>query len=133
MNTGRQFQLETNTVTLNNVEWEDVSGAIEALGTSNGGFMILSGEGMPYEEVPSGEFAYLQAATNTEKKGLFKKREVRYIVETRQIDSGSACGYKHYRFETADKAEVIGVFKNWLSGQAPDISTWKDVTAEMWF
>ena len=83
-------------------------------------FIILS-ESIPYDEIPSGDFAYFQAAGS---------RNEGYLVETHQIDSESSNGFWQYRFETVDKIEMVEIFEQYFNGQIPDLSKWEDVTSE---
>ena len=134
-NNKSRFRLETYNGIVENVGWDDILFSIDELSSRDYGFVVggkgqhyrylILSDGRPFDEIPSGDFAYLQTACDIsgERKGV-------YDVETRQIDLELSGGFRHYRFETADKNEVVEIFKNWFNGQPLDLSKWKDVTSE---
>lgn len=73
--------------------------------------------------VPIQNSAYIQAHSP------YKKGSKLVVVEIRIGSSEDK--FRHYKYETEDKEEVISMFlKYWAKQEIPDISTWEDITKE---
>jgi hypothetical protein len=99
---------------------EEIERAIDELLPLKDFFVILT------SEYKLNEFIQTRATD----KGV--ETEIEYVIEI-HFEYGSKLGevFKHYQKYTTDIVELKKMFRMFALGELPDITGWKDITAEM--